>query len=255
METTEGKQQKRGILKSPPEDTFDAERRINAIGNGNGGGIGDGHLLKRNENVGVAKKTAKFVNVSNRENEDSKRVLFANACQCNVFDVRKHFECSLNAWPCTGCVLFRGLALGNREIQLNPIRDHEQNPTELVKCFNNPGDEPGFHQRFEERTIIVERCYIKDAFILGMIKTKNLEKKKYVFVRYTTDEWTTCVDTPAKVIPNNDLDDKVSYFAFEVEFTEDMTDNDFEFVVCCRFSYVEYWDNNGGQKYRVQRKI
>ena len=97
--------------------------------------------------------------------------------------------------------------------------------------------------------------------LVGTILVRNLAFEKSVSVRYTVDGWATAGDLDAEYLATVSQQHGEFYgvdrFGFELDLNEEMelgtaTDVKFE----CAINYVvagqSYWDNNGGENYRVQ---
>uniref|UniRef100_A0A915JP72 CBM21 domain-containing protein n=1 Tax=Romanomermis culicivorax TaxID=13658 RepID=A0A915JP72_ROMCU len=83
----------------------------------------------------------------------------------------------------------------------------------------------------------------------GTIKVKNLSFEKFVFVRYTTDQWKTFRDESAQYVKpsskHTSRPDLIDTFRFDFPIPEDdILHPNLEFCVCFRLSNREFWDNN-----------
>ena len=78
----------------------------------------------------------------------------------------------------------------------------------------------------------------------------NQQYEKYVFVRWTTDNWVTYTDTRAEHYEHSkdgDSDD----FSFVLDATEDCSD-DLQLAICYRTPKgEEFWDNNSEENYTI----
>ena len=125
--------------------------------------------------------------------------------------------------------------------------DHIKQPTDLKLCF--PQQDCNSHE-VEERCVLLHKCSTRQRMISGIILVKNISYEKRVFVRYTTDCWTSHNDLDAVFITNIEQGsfDRFSFTLCLPSFTCDL-----EFAICYETPLQQYWDNNGGANYKVEQ--
>lgn len=121
----------------------------------------------------------------------------------------------------------------------------------LIPLFMQPGDKFDFMERIRKYNVCLESAMLEDPIscsIKGVVKVRNIDFHKSVFVRYSTDRWRTSLDVQASYVDNScdGYSDKFSFliYANMLRFGEKL-----EFAVCFLAKGNEYWDNNNGSNY------
>ncbi|XP_076143105.1 protein phosphatase 1 regulatory subunit 3D [Alosa pseudoharengus] len=129
-------------------------------------------------------------------------------------------------------------------------------PTQTVLMemeFTNPGTLPDFIEKVKELKVLLE-CVRSDDFSLsGFIRVLNIAFEKSVAVRYTLNNWMTCMDSLASYVPqsNDGVTDRFSFKMVVPTFLE--SGGTLQFAIKYTVGGEEYWDNNYGNNYKVKR--
>lgn len=123
--------------------------------------------------------------------------------------------------------------------------------------FKQPAsDYMRFRVKLEAKNVALENVLIDNVKgrLNGTIKVKNLSFEKFVFVRYTVDQWKTFRDETAQYVQpsskHTSRPDMVDTFRFDFEIPPDDNEHrNLEFCVCFRLSTnnnnrQEFWDSN-----------
>jgi protein phosphatase 1 regulatory subunit 3A/B/C/D/E len=92
---------------------------------------------------------------------------------------------------------------------------------------------------------ILENISIDSTCIRGTILLINLCYEKTVFVRWTTNNWTTHKDTLCTYC--NSSTNTTDRFSFALP----LNDSKLELAICYRALNIEYWDNNDSHNYII----
>lgn len=147
----------------------------------------------------------------------------------------------------------RFLAQVTQGINAEPLADSE--PWEIK--FSQPAsDYVDFRKRLEVGKVSLENVIVKegDDYILGTVKVSNIAFHKEVFVRWTSDSWTTHEDVFCKFVNTNSSCSSAAYVLFDTfSFKLNLPPKckRIEFCVCFRCESQEFWDNNNGQNYVI----
>uniref|UniRef100_A0A0R3RV57 CBM21 domain-containing protein n=1 Tax=Elaeophora elaphi TaxID=1147741 RepID=A0A0R3RV57_9BILA len=128
-------------------------------------------------------------------------------------------------------------------------------PRNVMLSFKN------FHERTDgdindlTRTQFVCLQHVKfvDMNIIGTINVLNMAYEKQVYVRYTTDNWRTNIETAGRYKNSNLKNSTIDEFTFIISLP-----TDFPIGATCEFciryvvSGTAYWDNSQGENYVVQ---
>lgn len=116
-----------------------------------------------------------------------------------------------------------------------------------------------FRKRIDENNVSLENVIVKESEenVIGTIKVRNLSFQKEVFVRSSTDSWSTHEDVYCTYVSNNPTavqGVKIIYDTFSFRLTLPPKSRCIEFCVCYRCETGEHWDNNDGKNYHIVRK-
>lgn len=116
-----------------------------------------------------------------------------------------------------------------------------------------------FRKTLDEKNVSLENVIIKESeeSVIGTIKVRNLSFEKQVFVRSSTDSWSTQEDTYCTFLNNNPAAlqcVKIIYDTFSFRLTLPPKSRCLEFCVCYKTDQGEFWDNNDGKNYQIIRK-
>lgn len=124
---------------------------------------------------------------------------------------------------------------------------------DLVLDFSPPSaDYLLFRQRLERDYVCLEHCTLKERTLAGTVKVKNLAFEKSVKLRVTFDTWKSHTDIECQYIKYSYTDEDRDTFAFEMTLPSDMRLHErVEFAILYEVGPEQYWDNNGGQNYKI----
>lgn len=141
-----------------------------------------------------------------------------------------------------------------------PLERKPQNPVVDVwePRFAQPAsDYLAFRQRINEKFVSLENVIVKqeECAVDGTVKVKNLDFNKEVFIRATSDGWRTQEDTYCAFVESGPLNAAgvSSYDTFGFRLQLPIHSRRLDFCVCFRCKGVEYWDNNNGENYTIEK--
>lgn len=113
-----------------------------------------------------------------------------------------------------------------------------------------PGASAGFAERVRQHRVRLEWVRPEAAGLRGAVRVLNVAYEKAVSVRYTLNRWASCSEVPAAYQPPPH--GPTDRFAFHLPVGAGAAL--LEFAVRYRVAGTEYWDNNGGQNYKLRRR-
>ncbi len=124
----------------------------------------------------------------------------------------------------------------------------------LVPMFKQPGISLNFLDRVRDQFVCLENavvCETPVCSITGMVRVRNMDFHKSVFVRYSSDNWRTLSEVQAVYVPDS-CDGFSDKFSFVVYLYHVPPSQRIELAVRfhCRGSI--FWDNNFGANYVFQ---
>ncbi|KAJ8977983.1 hypothetical protein NQ317_017156 [Molorchus minor] len=124
----------------------------------------------------------------------------------------------------------------------------------LMPLFQQPGAIPTFLDIVRDNQVCLENAYVDDPIMLsikGIVRVRNLDFHKSVYIRYTLDSWKTFADVQAVYVKNS-CDGFSDKFSFLIYAHTSSIGQRLEFA--CRFQCkgCQYWDNNKGANYCFQ---
>uniref|UniRef100_A0A8D2ZIV5 Protein phosphatase 1 regulatory subunit n=1 Tax=Scophthalmus maximus TaxID=52904 RepID=A0A8D2ZIV5_SCOMX len=119
--------------------------------------------------------------------------------------------------------------------------------------FTNPGTLPGFGQKVREVKVLLESVEADEFSLSGFVRVLNLAFEKSVSLRYSLNNWMTCMDSLASYVPDSSEGD-TDKFRFKVVVPA-YPDNGgaLQFAIKYCVGGQEFWDNNNGNNYKVRR--
>ncbi|XP_069508921.1 protein phosphatase 1 regulatory subunit 3E-like [Ambystoma mexicanum] len=116
----------------------------------------------------------------------------------------------------------------------------------------NPGAQPGFLERVQQKHLCLESLCTDQFSISGLVRVLNESYEKSVTVRYSLDRWASSVDCTASYLPGPS-DRHTDRFSFKL-VTPSLLEKGglLEFAIRYCVCGTEYWDNNEGLNYRVR---
>lgn len=183
-----------------------------------------------------------------------KRVVFADDHGRPLTQVRIMTEPS-NVPPLWS---YKFLAEVTQGMSAEPVATNE--PWEIT--FHQPASNYiEFRKKLQLGKVSLENVIVKEneEILLGTIKVSNLSYEKEVFVRSTSNNWTTSEDVFCKFLPNSSTNTVsaayVLYDTFSFKLTLPPKSRRIEFCVCYKCEGKEYWDNRGGLNYIIVKKV
>lgn len=114
-----------------------------------------------------------------------------------------------------------------------------------------------FRRKVTEDCVSLENVIIKqnECAVDGTVKVKNLDFCKEVFIRASSDGWTTSEDTYCAFVESGPLGQNGSslYDTFGFRLQLPIHSRRLDFCVCFRCKENEYWDNNNGKNYTIDK--
>ncbi|XP_078391945.1 uncharacterized protein ppp1r3g [Cetorhinus maximus] len=122
----------------------------------------------------------------------------------------------------------------------------------LRPAFSMPCEASDFMQRAERNRVCLEKVTVSHFDVHGMIRVLNISYVKEVTVRYTFNNWLSCMDTPAKYVEGSSHSG-TDQFSFDLSIPPFLDQGSFvHFAICYRADNEEYWDNNFDKNYSLQ---
>lgn len=131
----------------------------------------------------------------------------------------------------------------------------------LIPEFVEPFIQMNFLDRVRSQNVCLENCYISTSGVSGSISVTccvrlvNRGFEKQVYVRYSTNEWSTFTDVPASYIPRSSdgWSDR-----FTATFSVKNLSAGQKVFVAVKYianGNEEFWDNNNGNNYSFMHRI
>nr|XP_019965054.1 PREDICTED: protein phosphatase 1 regulatory subunit 3G [Paralichthys olivaceus] len=183
-----------------------------------------------------------------------KRVKFADSMGLNLASV-KHFS-SLEEPQIPSKVLSRYRSFPPPQQQQELLSDLCQSfrsslsSDRLVACFPEPRDP---ERRVQRLRVCLEKITITQFDVRGQIRVLNGCSGREVGVRYTFNDWLSCVDAQALAVAADEPGIVGERFSFTV-YTPPFMDpsSAVHFALYLRSEDGEFWDNNEGQNYSLR---
>ncbi|XP_017781137.1 PREDICTED: glycogen-binding subunit 76A isoform X2 [Nicrophorus vespilloides] len=124
----------------------------------------------------------------------------------------------------------------------------------LLALFQQPGEHPNFLDKVRINQAMLENCMMDDPVylsVMGMIRVRNLDYNKSVYVRYSLDSWKTHSDIQATYVDNS-CDGFSDRFSFKLYAYTLSIGQRLEFAIRFQCKGFQFWDNNGGANYCFQ---
>ncbi|XP_078055240.1 protein phosphatase 1 regulatory subunit 3B [Mustelus asterias] len=122
----------------------------------------------------------------------------------------------------------------------------------LRPTFSMPCEASDFMQRAERNRICLENVTVSHFDVHGLIRVLNTSYIKEVAVRYTFNNWLSCMETPAKFVEGSSHLG-TDQFSFVLSIPPFLDQGSFvHFAICYRADNEEYWDNNFDKNYSLQ---
>jgi len=121
----------------------------------------------------------------------------------------------------------------------------------LVPLFQQPFLTPNFMDRVIANNVCLESASVSDMnlfAITGVVRVRNMDFHKSVYVRYSINGWRNYSDLQARYIPNScdGFSDKFSFVLYAHTLT---VGQKLEFAVRYHTAGTQFWDSNGGVNY------
>ena len=209
-------------------------------------------LRRRCTSLPTPTERAKLEISRTRSPSSHKKVRFADSLGLELISVR-HFD-----YADIPEVPQRILNKFKREIPLplNRFDKFPSVPTQTIFMemeFTNPGTLPDFLDKVKEMKVLLECVQSDDFSLSGFVRVLNISFEKSVAVRYTLNNWMTCMDILGCYVPfsSDGVTDKFSFKMVVPTFLE--SGGILQFAVKYSVDGDDYWDNNYGNNYKVKR--
>lgn len=144
----------------------------------------------------------------------------------------------------------------------SPPPERKPPPKPLVDLWETRFVQPAsdyleFRRRVTQDCVSLENVIIKqnECAVDGTVKVKNLDFSKEVLVRTSSDGWLTSEDTFCAFVESGPLNQNgvSTYDTFGFRLQLPIHSRRLEFCVCFRCKGEEFWDNNGGLNYTIEK--
>ncbi|XP_032526127.1 protein phosphatase 1 regulatory subunit 3C [Danaus plexippus] len=148
------------------------------------------------------------------------------------------------------------------KIVSSPPSERRASPKTIVDLWEPRFPQPAsnyleFRRSITENCISLENVIIKqnECAVDGTVKVKNLDFNKEVFVRATLDGWSSHEDTYCEFVESGPANQNgvSSYDTFGFRLQLPIHSRRLDFCVCYRCQGSEYWDNNNGSNYTIEK--
>lgn len=148
------------------------------------------------------------------------------------------------------------------KFQSSPPPERKEPPKPVVDLWETRFVQPAsnyleFRRRVTQDCVSLENVIVKqnECAVDGTVKVKNLDFAKEVFVRMSSDGWLTSEDTFCAFVEPGPLNQNgvSTYDTFGFRLQLPIHSRRLEFCVCFRCKGEEYWDNNGGSNYCIEK--
>ncbi|KAF0028610.1 protein phosphatase 1 regulatory subunit 3G [Scophthalmus maximus] len=183
-----------------------------------------------------------------------KRVKFADSMGLNLASV-KHFS-SLEEPQIPSKVLSRYRSFPSTQQQQELLNDlchsftSSLAPDRLVALFPQPRDT---ERRVQRLRVCLEKVTVTQFDVRGQIRVWTHCADKEVGVRYSFNNWMSCVDAQALAVVAADepglVGERFSFTVYTPPFME--PGSAVHFALYLRSEAGEFWDNNAGQNYTL----
>lgn len=198
-------------------------------------------------------------NSSDGNGKQKKRVVFADDRGRPLTQVRVMSEPS-NVPPLWSTAYVAGLTGG---LLFGMSKNRDQNATEDATppwqlTFSQPAsDYLAFRSKLDQKNVSLENVIVRESeqCLVGTVKVRNLAYDKEVVVRVSSDHWSTHEDVHCiYVLQPGSSSALTLYDTFRFRLTLPVASNIVEFCVRYRTDGKEFWDNNEGNNYLIQKK-
>ncbi|XP_062235183.1 protein phosphatase 1 regulatory subunit 3G [Platichthys flesus] len=179
-----------------------------------------------------------------------KRVKFADSMGLNLASV-KHFS-SLEEPQVPSKVLsrYRSFPPPQQELLSDRGQSFRSSPDSdrLVACFPEPRDP---ERRVPRLRVCLEKITITQFDVRGQIRVFSGGSAREVGVRYTFNDWLSCVDAQALAVDEPGIvGERFSFTVYTPPFMD--PSSAVHFALYLRSEDGEFWDNNQGQNYSLR---
>lgn len=208
-------------------------------------------LRRRCKSLPTPNERAKLEIARTRSPASEKKVRFADSLGLELISVKHFDDTDMPEVPERILAKFpRG------PLHLNNLDKFPRAPTRSVFMelqFTNPGTMPGFEQKVREVKVLLETVEADEFSLSGFVRVLNLAFEKSVYLRYSLNNWITCMDSLASYVPDSSdgVTDKFSFKIITPTFLE--SGGTLQFAIKYCVGGAEFWDNNDGTNYKVRR--
>ncbi|XP_013200374.2 protein phosphatase 1 regulatory subunit 3C [Amyelois transitella] len=144
----------------------------------------------------------------------------------------------------------------------SPPQERKPPPEPVVDLWETRFVQPAsdyveFRRKITEECVALENVIVKqnECAVDGTVKVKNLDFGKEVFVRTTSDGWATSEDSYCAFVesgpPSKNGNSLYDTFRFRLQLP--IHSRRLDFCVCFRCKGTEFWDNNKGNNYIIEK--
>ncbi|XP_030625855.1 protein phosphatase 1, regulatory subunit 3Da [Chanos chanos] len=121
-----------------------------------------------------------------------------------------------------------------------------------------PADHPSFSEHLCHQKVCLEQVLCNEMGITGIVQVLNLAFEKEIKVRYSFTNWKSFSETKAHWVSNKPMENvpngpSCDTFCFHLPVPPFILTPGaiLEFAICYKVLGTEFWDNNGGQNYKL----
>ncbi|CAL1273590.1 unnamed protein product [Larinioides sclopetarius] len=219
-------------------------------------GAKDQHLTVPSKEPRMQRSSSLKIGKSSSDgtSSDKKIVRFADALGLDLEDV-KVFKNDGSIPKVPSCAFSDlNISLPNDKMPLsskiNSKIDLTQDMHVLVPQFEQPVSDANFINRVKDQKVCLENVVVRDLQLTGIVRIANLHYEKAVLVRYTTDDWISVLERPAKYVEGSS-DTVTDKFTFIIHPRHMNPGDKLIFVVKYEVLDKEFWDNNNSKNYTL----
>ncbi|XP_028665659.1 protein phosphatase 1 regulatory subunit 3D [Erpetoichthys calabaricus] len=209
-------------------------------------------LRRRAKSLPAPTERAKLEISRARSPSSQKKVRFADSLGLELISVKHFCHADVPEVPRHVMARLQGETPPNHLNNLDMFFRVPRQSTFLETQFPNPCHSSDFLEQVRAMNVCLEKVETSDFCLSGVIRVVNVAFEKGVTVRYTLNNWVSFVDVVATYVQGSSEDD-TDQFAFKLVIpTLIETGGTMQFAIKYCVGGSEYWDNNGGNNYKVR---
>jgi len=152
-------------------------------------------------------------------------------------------------------IMSEGIDTPPKLLNCNVSNSSNSKQPSLRPLFAQPiTDYNDYLRRLSSDCVCLESLDINEKAMRGLVKVRNIDYTKSVKIRYTADNWRSCEELECYYLNPAFGAAKTSiYDTFHFQLSIDERWSSFEFCISYKCKGEQFWDNNNGANYRLDR--